>query len=425
MTADRVPPTICDRTSERQVHGLVKGMGMDARSATTAILEPEGKPWVLLVEDEPSLSKIVGRLLDEAGYEHESISDHDGIAAAIARRQPRCIILDSDPGSAGHERSWADAATIRRLHPELPVLMFTADPQSMAEARAGTTARSRAAGYTGVIDKPFLVVEFLATLKSALEGPHTPFPTDGKGLATEAISVFPELAGPASVGWQTADFFAMAVHELRSPLTAIDGHAQLAQRYLAKDFARAADSIGRIREQAGRMNRLINDMLDQSRVSAGALSLSVVTFDLGVATAITIGLHEHEDPPRITFTTPAAVRVQGDPERIAQIIANLLDNATKYSPPGSPIDVALTVLDNEAQIRVTDRGMGVPQDERDRIFGPFYRTSRTRAVPGTGLGLHISRKIAEQHHGRLWMQSTGEAGSVFALALPLATGLGR
>ena len=396
---------------------------MDTRSVAVAIKELEGKPWVLLVEDEPTLSKLVGRLLDEAGYEHESISDHDGIAAAIARRQPRCIILDSDPGSAGHERSWADAATIRRLHPELPVLMFTADPDSMAEARAGTTARSRAAGYTGVIDKPFLVVEFLATLKRVMEGPHTPFPN--VGLDAEAIGVFPDLAGPASVGWETADFFSMAVHELRSPLTAIDGHAQLAQRFLANDVGRAADSLVRIREQATRLGRLINDMLDQARVGAGALSLSVVTFDLGVATAVTIGLHEHDDPPRITFTTPAAVRVQGDPERIAQILANLLDNATKYSPPRSPIDVALTVADSEAQIRVTDRGMGVPDDERDRIFGPFYRTSRTRAIPGTGLGLHISRKIAEQHHGRLWLQSSSEAGSVFVLALPLASGLGR
>jgi CheY-like chemotaxis protein len=131
----------------------------------SAIKAPPGKPWVLLVEDEPSVSKLVGQLLDEAGYQHESIADHRGIAAAIARRKPQCVILDSEPGSAGHERSWADAAAIRRAHPELPVIMFTADPAAIAEARAGTTARSKAAGYAGVIDKPFLVVEFLAKLK--------------------------------------------------------------------------------------------------------------------------------------------------------------------------------------------------------------------------------------------------------------------
>jgi signal transduction histidine kinase len=393
---------------------------MNIRAERTAIQDDTAKPWVLLVEDEPTLSTLVGKLLDEAGYDHESISDHDGIAAAIARRRPRCIILDSDPGSTGHERSWADAAAIRRSHPELPVLMFTADPASMAEARAGNTVRSKAAGYTGVIDKPFLVVEFLATLKHAVAGPHTTWPSDGKGIAAEAISVFPDLGGPASADWGIADFFSMAVHELRTPLTSIDGHAQLAQRFLTKDPVRAADSLVRIREQSKRMTRLIADLLDRARVSVGALSLEVVTFDLGVATAITIGLNDHGEVPRITFTTPAPLRIQGDPDRIAQILSNLLDNAIRYSAPGAPISVALTVVGNEAQIRVTDRGVGVPEDERERIFAPFYRATRTREIPGTGLGLHISRRIAEQHHGRLWLDSSSESGSVFVLALPMA-----
>ncbi|HEY8807972.1 MAG TPA: ATP-binding protein [Candidatus Limnocylindria bacterium] len=385
-----------------------------------AVKAPSGKPWVLLVEDEPSLSKLVGKLLDEAGYEHESIADHAQIAGAIAHRKPRCVILDSDPGSPGHKRSWADAAAIRRANPDLPVLMFTADPASMAEARAGTTARAKAAGYAGVIDKPFLVVEFLATLKHAVDKKGATPTSDGKGLATEAITVFPDLNGPASTEWATADFFAVAVHELRTPLTSIDGQAQLAQRFLAKDPLRTADALARIREQSKRMNRLIGDLLDQARVSVGALSLEVVTFDLGIAVAHEIGLMEQQDPPRITFPAPASARVRGDPDRIAQILGNLLDNASKYSPPGTPIDVALTVVGNEAQVRVTDRGVGVPDDETDRIFAPFYRASRTRDIAGTGLGLHISRRIAEQHHGRLWLESTNNDGSVFVLALPLA-----
>ena len=393
---------------------------MATQQHTTPPRGPTDKPWVLLVEDEPTLSKVVGKLLDDEGYEHESISDHAQIAAAIARRRPRCIILDSDPGSSGHERSWADAAAIRRAHPELPVLMFTADPGSIAEARAGTSARSRAAGYAGVIDKPFLVVEFLATLKHAVDTPRGPGPHDNKGIAAEAISMFPELGGPAAATWGVADFFSVAVHELRTPLTSIDGQTQLAQRFIAKEPLRAAEALARVREQTKRMNRLITDLLDQARVSVGALSLEVATFDLGVATAITIGLNEHEDVPRITFTTPASVRIQGDPERIAQVLGNLLDNAIKYSAPGSPIDVALIVAGNEAQIRVTDHGVGVPDNERDRVFAPFYRTSRTREISGTGLGLHISRRIAEQHHGRLWLESSSDAGSVFVVALPLA-----
>ncbi|HEY6201970.1 MAG TPA: ATP-binding protein [Candidatus Limnocylindria bacterium] len=387
----------------------------------TTLNDPAAKPWVLLVEDEPTLSKLVGKLLDEAGYEHVSITDHDQIAGAILRWRPKCVILDSDPGSKGHQRSWADAATIRRAHPDLPVLMFTADPASMAEARAGTTARSKAAGYAGVIDKPFLVVEFLATLRHAVDTPHNAHSSDGKGLATEAISVFPELAGPDSEGWAVADFFSMAVHELRTPLTTIDGQAQRAQRLLTKDPVKASEALDRLREQTRRMTRLLSDLLDHARVGAGALSLEVVTFDLGVATAITIGLHEHEEKPRITFkSSPEPLRVRGDPDRFAQVLSNLLDNAVMYSPADSPIDVSLAVVGKNAELRVTDRGVGVPDEERDMLFAPFFRTSRTRDIAGTGLGLHISRRIAEQHRGKLALETSSSAGSVFVLTLPLA-----
>jgi signal transduction histidine kinase len=271
-----------------------------------------------------------------------------------------------------------------------------------------------------VIDKPFLVVEFLATLKHAVETPLPRPSAAAKGLAAEAITMFPDLGGPAAEKWTVADFFSIAVHELRTPLTSIDGQTQLAQRFLAKDPARAADALARVREQSKRMNRLISDLLDHARVSVGALSLEVVTFDLGVATAITVQLNDVDPIAPITFSSPVPARIQGDPDRIAQILGNLLDNARKYSPPGSAIEVSLVIAGNEAQLRVTDHGVGVPDDEADRIFAPFYRTSRTRDVAGTGLGLHISRRIAEQHHGRLWLESTGDAGSVFALALPLA-----
>jgi signal transduction histidine kinase len=393
---------------------------MAIKSATKPIDTAATKQWVLLVEDEPMVSKVVGKLLDEAGYEHVSISDHKQIAAAILKWKPQCIILDSDPGSAGHKRSWADAAAIRRAHPELPVLMFTGDPGATAEARAGTTARSKAAGYAGVIDKPFLVLEFLATLKNAVDSPPPAAARERKGIATEAIAVFPDLTGTQSTSWAVADFFSMAVHELRNPLTSIEGQAQRAQKFITTDPVRAGEALDVIREQTRRMNRLIGDLLDHARVGGGALSLDVVTFDLGVATAITIGLHEHEETPRIKFQAPVAVRVRGDPDRFAQILGNLLDNAVKYSPPGSPIEVALTVVGSEAEIRVTDRGVGVPENERGLLFSPFFRSSRTREISGTGLGLHISRRIAEQHHGRLLLESTNSVGSVFVLALPLA-----
>lgn len=255
----------------------------------------------------------------------------------------------------------------------------------------------------------------------AVEVPHAPTLPGVKSLAADAITVFPAAGGEASAEWAPADFFSTAVHELRTPLTSVLGQAQLARRYLESDPARARDAIDRTIEQASRMNRLIGELLDHAGVTAGALSLEVVRFDLGLAIAVAIPEYEHGDVPRITFQPPPdSVWVHADPDRIAQIVGNLLDNALKYSPPGSPIAVSLATLGQEAYVRVEDKGAGIAADERDQIFAPFYRTSRTRHVVGTGLGLHISRQLAEQHRGQLWLEKSTDTGSVFTLALPLA-----
>ena len=194
-----------------------------------------------------------------------------------------------------------------------------------------------------------------------------------------------------------------------------------ARRFVEKNPVRAVEALDRALDQAKRMNRLMTELLQETRVAMGALSLSVVTFDLGIAVATTISEHEHEDVPRITFAPPPEnVRVRGDPDRIAQILGNLLDNAIKYSAPRTPIDVSLGVVEGETIIRVRDYGLGVPADESGRLFTPFFRTSRTQDLPGSGLGLHISRRLAEQHGGRLWLETSTGAGSVFALALPVA-----
>jgi signal transduction histidine kinase len=168
------------------------------------------------------------------------------------------------------------------------------------------------------------------------------------------------------------------------------------------------------------MSRLISELLSQSRISSNALSLNVVAFDLVDAVAAAMARHEYEEKERISFQRPpAAVAVRGDPRRIAQILDDLLDNAVKYSPADSPIEITLAVHGTEAQVRIADHGVGVPASERSMLFTPFYRTSRTSAVPGTGLGLHISQQLAKRHGGRLWLDASSDTGSVFVLALPL------
>jgi signal transduction histidine kinase len=384
-------------------------------------IEMELPKNVLVVEDDVALSRLVGRLLDEAGYIPVTIADHALIGAAVERFQPRCVILDGEVRATGEGRSWDDAVAIRRAHPDIPVLMFSADSDDLAEARAHTSERSRAASFAGIVGKPFVVEEFLATVKSVVERPVPSEQDVGTQAADdEAIKVFPDIGQHLVADWPATDLFATVVHELRAPLTVIRGQTQLARRYIGQDPARERGAIDCALAQMDRMARLISELLNQSRLSSNALSLNVVAFDLAAAVAAAMARHQYGETARISFERPAgAVAVRGDPRRISEILDNVLDNAVKYSPADAPIEISLTVHDSETHVRVADHGVGVPASERSMLFTPFYRTSKTADVPGTGLGLHISQQLAKRHGGRLWLETSSDAGSVFVLALPL------
>jgi signal transduction histidine kinase len=377
---------------------------------------------VLVVEDDTALSDLVGGLLTGAGYNPVTIADHALIGAAVDRWQPRCVILDGEVRSTGASRTWDDAAAIRRAHPTLPVVMFTADGAALAEADAGTSRRSRAASFAGTVGKPFVVEEFLATVKSAVEGSGSTATSGEIDAATaEAITVFPDVGGIAA-DWPDTDLIGMVVHELRAPLTVIRGQAQLARRHIGRDPAKERAAIDTAIEQTDRMAAMITELLDHARLSSNGLSFKVIAFDLVGTLAAAIGRHEYEVTPRISFHQPrGSVRVRGDAGRVAQILDNLLSNAVKYSAPGKPIEVSLVVERDQARVLIADRGVGVPAGEQGMLFTPFYRTTRTRDVPGTGLGLHISKRLAERHGGDLRLERSSSAGSVFALTLPIAS----
>jgi signal transduction histidine kinase len=377
---------------------------------------------VLVVEDDVALSKLVGGLLDDAGYRPVTIGDHSLIGASVERWQPRLVILDGEVRETGQGRSWEDAVAIRRAHPEIPVVMFSADTDDIAEARAGVSERSRAASFAGTVGKPFVVEEFLATVKSLVERPISE--QDGAlGSGDEAIKIFPNIGQAAGIEWPPGDLFATVVHELRAPLTVIKGQAQLARRFIGQNPVRERAAIDSALSQVERMAELISELLNRSRVKSDTLSLSVTNFDLGRAVVAAVTRHQYAESARIACARPpGAISVLGDPQRIAEILDNLLDNALKYSGENAPIDVSVTVDDAEAVVRVADHGVGVPASERSMLFSPFFRTSRTSNVHGTGLGLHISQQLAKRHGGRLWLEASSGAGSVFALALPLNKG---
>ena len=381
-------------------------------------MEPKN---ILLVEDDPTLSLLVADVLRHAGYRPITIAHHSEIPSALEQWQPQCVILDGEVRSTGESRTWDDAASIRRSHPTVPVVIFTGDGAALAEARAARSSRSRTASFAGVIAKPFALDEFLATIRSAVQNGA---PDDEVGVIPparppeSAISVFPDL-GRLAADWPEADLFGTIVHELRGPLTVIRGQVQLARRRMGRDPERERAALDSAMEQVDRMGELITELLDQARLTSNSLTLNIVLFDLVTAVADAVAIHDYAPVPRIRFLRPLGrVAVHGDPDRVAQIIDNLIGNALKYSADDAPVEVSLMLNGAMVEVRVADHGIGVPVMERDRLFTPFFRTSISRHIRGTGLGLHISKRLAERHGGDLRLESSSDAGSTFVLTLP-------
>ncbi len=209
-------------------------------------------------------------------------------------------------------------------------------------------------------------------------------------------------------------------HDLRTPLMAISTSAgALARPDLSIDDADRADLLATILDASDRLDRLVDNLLDLSRLQAGAAQPDQELWEVDELIIQALGdLGQDGDLVEVTFPEDSpAVRV--DAHQIQRVLANLVENAIKYSPVGDPVRVQVTATQSEAVIRVIDHGPGVPPDEREEIFEPFQRGKRRGDVGGAGLGLAIARGFAEANGGHLWVESRSNQGATFVLALPV------
>ncbi len=224
-------------------------------------------------------------------------------------------------------------------------------------------------------------------------------------------------------------FISIVSHELKTPVAIIKGYAETLQRPRARSNPGLVEDMLRdITQEADRLARLVDDLLDASRLQAGGLPFrDVEDVDLCSIAERVVDRHraraERHDL-RLDFSEQFPL-IQGDPERLEQMLDNLVSNAVKYSPRGGTVEVRGRANPAEVVITVSDEGVGIPMDEQERIFDRFYRVEgpETRAVAGTGLGLYLTRAIAEAHGGRCWVTSAPGKGSTFHVALPKETGL--
>jgi two-component system sensor histidine kinase KdpD len=208
-------------------------------------------------------------------------------------------------------------------------------------------------------------------------------------------------------------------HSLRAPLAAIlsaidpIAEGQAGDRSAIMELARIAQS------EASRLDTLIGNLLDLSRLESGALELRVEPHDVkDVLGAALRQLHDQQDRKILLETDARLPLVLIDFALIVNVLVNLLENAIKYSTAGSPINIDARLAGSEIEIRVADRGYGVPPLERKAIFGKFARGSGASRTPGIGLGLPICKGFVEAHRGRIWVEDRPGGGSLFCFTLP-------
>lgn len=222
------------------------------------------------------------------------------------------------------------------------------------------------------------------------------------------------------------EFLALASHELKTPLTTVKAYGQLLVRHLhqpSPDYQRLDRFARQIQEQIGRLETLVTDLLDASRIQRGRLELRLEVIDLAQLAEQVMARFElspeRTERHTVVLDTPEPVEGVWDRTRLDQVLTNLISNALKYSPHGGEVKVIARLDEDHAELIVSDQGIGIAASDRPKLFQPFSRgESAHLSASGTGLGLYIAAQVVEQHGGTIGLESEPAEGSTFTVRLP-------
>ncbi len=259
------------------------------------------------------------------------------------------------------------------------------------------------------------------------EGQAHPIPPRGPAEVRSLAQAFNDMSRQVQNSRQSQkDFVANVSHELKTPLTSIQGFARAILDGTVETTAELQQAAEIIESEAGRMDRLVSDLLALAKMDAGTASFSMRMINIKelLQTAI-LKFTPLVEEAGLTFSTSLPeenTHIMCDPDRLMQVLDNLLVNAIKFTPEDGQITLSCQVGKETLEIHVEDTGLGIPPDERERIFERFYQVDKARSgARGYGLGLAISKQIVETHGGSLALMSQTGEGSHFVVKLPLHT----
>jgi len=249
--------------------------------------------------------------------------------------------------------------------------------------------------------------------------------TDDSGQPIGEVRIVHDVTKERELEQLKDDFLSTVSHELRTPLFSIQGFVRLMLDEEATDSETQREFLGIIERQANQLTKLVNNLLDMNKLSAGLLTVErepVQVIDIINQTVLKLqGFAHQEDVKLVSQLPPSLPLISGDAQRLEQVMTNLAGNAIKFTPPGGTVTIEAKKSPERITIAVSDTGIGISQKNVDRIFSKFYQVEEatTRSVQGSGLGLHISKQLIEKHKGKIWAESELDKGSTFYIELPI------
>ena len=367
---------------------------------------------ILIVDDKSENIIALKRILEKHKFEVDTALSGEEALKKVLKNNYDLIILDVQmPGLDGFEV--AESISGYSKTKDIPIIFLSA-----VNVNKQFISKGYASGGRDYLVKPFDPDVLVLKVKTFIK-----LYEQTTALQNMQQVLVEEIEFRKQAERTKDEIITMASHELKTPLTSIKGYMQMVERSVDRDLKDDAKKyLERTRQQLEKLNILIDDLLDTSKIASGKLEFKNRVYDIDpiIENSVDI-IRQTYTSHQIIKTGQAGVKVYGDQIRIEQVILNYLTNAIKYSPNSTEIlfDVSLLSSD-EILINVTDSGIGIPKDKQEQLFTKFYRVEESsNRFQGLGMGLYICAEIIKRHHGRYGVDSEPGRGSSFYFTLPV------
>lgn len=367
---------------------------------------------ILIVDDSPENIISLQKVLEKNDFEVDTALSGEEALKKILKKSYVLIILDVQmPGMDGFEV--AEAISGYSKAKETAIIFLSA-----ATANVKLITKGYSSGGLDYISKPVDMNILLLKVKTFYR-----IYEQSRALNEMQVALRAEIEFRKEAERKKDEFISVASHELKTPMTSIKGYIQLLERSLDKDDKETIRTrLHKVQNQIEKLNLLIADLLDISKIESGKLKFNKQYFSFNDLLDHLIEVMQQSNPHvKIIKKGSVEGRIYGDEMRIEQVIINFITNAIKYGPDGEEIHIISEVRGQDIYFSVRDFGIGMSEEHRQKVFEKFYRIEETsERFQGLGIGLYICQEIIDRHKGKIGVESIPNEGSEFYFQIPLS-----